>query len=63
MMFFDYDQNCQIETHYQNCVTTKFSNFGSTCIMTGDVLQRQNGYSYEVKGQDAKAGVADTTWT
>lgn len=62
MMFYDYDQSSQIELHYQNCVN-KIEKFGASTHMVGDVNMQQNGWQYDVKGQDARAGVADTTWT
>jgi hypothetical protein len=61
MMFFDYNENFTIETHYQNCLT-KVSNFESVVHLAGDVNKHDNGFRYEVKGQDAKAGPTDTTW-
>ena len=61
MMFFDYAENCTIELHYQNCLT-KVSNFGSVALMDGDFNKHHNGFKYEVKGQDEKAGTTDTTW-
>ena len=60
-MFYDYDQNHQVETQYQDCVAGRLY-FGSECRLIGDVNMKQNGRSYGVKGQDANAGIADSTW-
>lgn len=61
-MFYDFDQNFQIETHYQNCMAG-IDKFGSTCNLIGDVNKQKNGFLYDVKGKNGKTSLANTTWT
>lgn len=61
-MFYDYDQNLQIETLYQNC-KAQVQPYESLVILKGDLNQNRTEYDYEVRGANANAGINNTTWT
>eukprot|EP00347_Sterkiella_histriomuscorum_P013563 403364236 len=48
---FDYDQNVQIEKHFQDCI--KKAKIGKRMSITGDMGQSKNGFFYEVFGLSA----------
>ena len=60
-VFYDSDQNFQIEMHYSQCVSG-VQPFGKTQTITGDQNKKQNGFAYDAWGSSARAGLHDTTW-
>ena len=63
-MFYDYDQNHQVETLYQNCkAVPQIQPYETKAILKGDLNQNRTEYDYEVRGANADAGINNTTWT
>lgn len=59
-IFYDSDQNWQIEHHYQMCL--QMSRFGTAQKVTGDQQGNKNGFVYDVYGTSRDAAYDNSTW-